>query len=643
MFEEFTKHHAIDKIRINEVYWATRNTDGENVKGFTAERIEEANRFLKERYTYLKGHLPTGCFITYPEDMMVADVGHKWGESPFHYVQNFYGHTISSLVSAPVIASDSEKNPISGVSLNHDSDEKNLGADANQLDCRVLFRMIIGGDFSALKSNGYVARAGLAPVILSVPMKWTSTDRNLEFNLHAWRFMNAAWSHYVRNPTDLVAEEIFSFNMQYIMDWVSFVRSHKCKHAWYDMAVGIRAMHLAFMKYIIARHAGVASEDDIKLVDVVSLEHISWLSDQANITKGNHAIYEILGLRILLLQYGMDAYENYADDNMSALIDAAFDEFYVGTENSPFYHKYNVDIFSKIPPVLFPKIEGKIQNIVKNGSLITKWLTAPDGTFYRIGDTEGNGVLLTARDTATEGFLSDASVVYKDLGESGYQIVRSHPGASKDDAFSLVFRGGPSSDVHAHCDALSFVFFQGGEEVFADPGKYTYEYGEQRDWFVSDAAHNTAGLLGKVFFSRDIRLEKTGLCPMQIAEDRYVLSGRVQKSDEFFHKRELVFYPNNMLLILDYIDNRAGLNSEVRYLLGEGFEYYGDAEGGEIRKRHLSFRVFISGDVESFSYSSPENSDAWISKVYASKYATGFIRIQCPRGVSRIKMLIDLA
>lgn len=508
------------------------------------------------------------------------------------------------------------------------------------IDPRLLFRLIIGGDFAKLREKGFVARKGLSPIPITFPMIWRSKDSNVEFNLHAWRFLSAAWAYYIKNQNYQTAKEVFDFSTAVAKDWINFLKIKKSKYAWYDMAVGIRAMHIAFMKYLCSEYDAGKWEGE-SLIDQLAEEHITWLSIQSNITKGNHAIYQIVGLRILEFIYGKPS-TDYTELNMLHLIREAFDEEFVGTENSPFYHKYNIDIFERVPIILFPGIKDKLDDLFFLGPLITKWLTAPDGFFYRVGDTEGTGVKLLSKDIEKD-FPNEHLSIYKDLGSSGYQVVRSHPKISEGKSFSLLFRGGPSSYVHSHCDALSLMFFHNGEEIFSDAGKFTYDYGEERDWFISDKAHCTVGLKGQAFYPKDVEKNGSKISPVGYEGERYILSGQVVKGAVFNHNRNIYFSPGKSLIVSDICESNSDKNIEVRLILGRGVSYIG-AEKGFIRTaKGNKYKVTFSGDIVCVDVFQPEDERAWVSDTYHHKEAVSLIVITCSKNNASISMKLDFS
>ena len=82
--------------------------------------------------------------------------------------------------------------------------------------------------------------------------------------------------------------------------------------------------------------------------------------------------------------------------------------------------------------------------------------------------------------------------------DGGYYILEGGPRCD----VQLIFDCGPlgfgSIAAHGHADALSFVLTVAGQEVFVDPGTYTYDHRDPlRDYFRSTAAHNTVVVDGQ--------------------------------------------------------------------------------------------------------------------------------------------------
>lgn len=53
--------------------------------------------------------------------------------------------------------------------------------------------------------------------------------------------------------------------------------------------------------------------------------------------------------------------------------------------------------------------------------------------------------------------------------------------------------GATNSYTHDHADELSFDLWNGGP-IHIDSGKYSYNHGKWRNYFLGNSAHNTAGI-----------------------------------------------------------------------------------------------------------------------------------------------------
>lgn len=85
---------------INRVFWSGTSTD--NVQPASSVDVERANACLQCMYDELSGLAEQStkvAVIEYPPDLLVADPGHKWGRSPFHFVPEYYRHTMNQLLN----------------------------------------------------------------------------------------------------------------------------------------------------------------------------------------------------------------------------------------------------------------------------------------------------------------------------------------------------------------------------------------------------------------------------------------------------------------------------------------------------------------------------------------------------------------
>lgn len=84
-------------LRINQVFWAERDSDGNAITNVNAQAIRDANERLAKRYEQIKTLVPAAVFYQYPDTCFVADASHRWGLSPYHYAPALYHATLSHL------------------------------------------------------------------------------------------------------------------------------------------------------------------------------------------------------------------------------------------------------------------------------------------------------------------------------------------------------------------------------------------------------------------------------------------------------------------------------------------------------------------------------------------------------------------
>ncbi len=474
---------------------------------------------------------------------------------------------ISPIIVAKIVQLNCTKSPLclleeqdkNSLTLNHISRLKQK------------YKSIISGGYDALLEVGFKSRRDAVPVKLSIPMTWHSSDRNVEANLHMWRFLNPIWGKFF----EINDESLFHEICNYISDWAFYSKTAKSKFIWGDMPTGIRCIHLSLI-YELYSLGYLSNLSKNILTDLINT-HIEKLLNPQFISKGNHALYQIIGLRILseTIDRGNSIYQ-YCEQHLSNLISEGFDDNYVNTENSPFYHQYNISIFSTINSFLFPSLQKKLAAIIKNGSVITGWLTAPDGNFYRIGDTEGEGKKLNLSLDDSYYTFSEGKIIIKDLSSSGYIIVRTIPEIIKNESESLIFHATDKSKEHSHSDHLSFMLYYKGIEIFADPGKYTYNLDSAREYFSGDRSHNTLGIANKNFLPKDSALGNSSL--NFSSEGKYEtiqMSGKEIKGDILIHTRYIDYSPSNFIIIKDEItDYSLEDNIEIRFLFGTEIDVY---------------------------------------------------------------------
>lgn len=81
-------------VLVNKIFWASQNDEG---KPFNPEMIAAGNEHLGTLYEIIREETPDVQWIEYPDDLIVADSNHKWGQSPYHFTHAFYEAQLSQI------------------------------------------------------------------------------------------------------------------------------------------------------------------------------------------------------------------------------------------------------------------------------------------------------------------------------------------------------------------------------------------------------------------------------------------------------------------------------------------------------------------------------------------------------------------
>jgi hypothetical protein len=93
---------VLDRLRVNQVFWAVRTEDGGKFESiYPSWRIGSANEFLARMYRRISADIPSEQFLGFDQELMTGSIAHKWGISPFHYVDAYYHTAIQQLLTWP--------------------------------------------------------------------------------------------------------------------------------------------------------------------------------------------------------------------------------------------------------------------------------------------------------------------------------------------------------------------------------------------------------------------------------------------------------------------------------------------------------------------------------------------------------------
>lgn len=431
-----------------------------------------------------------------------------------------------------------------GVTNNKKTEEISFMPDLN----RKLFSSVISSiGYSQIKEEGYLSVDKTYKVKIDNDIRWITPHHNFNFTLNAWRFLNFYWGEFLRGYEFKILQEIISIVVQYY-NYVNSSKSRGNRFVWYDMAVGIRAIHIT----LLLNFENFLNQDQKFILENLYQSHLEKLLDRNFLRLNNHGIWQLYGLRALL--YAKNDINtvalSYFEKQFNELFDFSFNSEGVHVENSPFYHQYVANLFKSIPKEFLPRSNNKISNII-NDLEVASWLSDSNGSFFQIGDTEGisKSSLKTSRysEDFKLGNLKSYSKVYY---ESGYFINKlcDIDGSCESE---FIFYNTSSSHIHKHFDSNAFILINKGVEIFSDGGKYVYDYSDLRNYFLSFNAHNTVFLKNSKTSLESLNLKKTGFKRFDKIDQGYRLTSLASYDEYMDHIREIKYLPLKSLEIID--------------------------------------------------------------------------------------------
>ncbi|MBN8431786.1 heparinase II/III family protein [Microbulbifer salipaludis] len=396
---------------------------------------------------------------------------------------------------------------------------------------------------------------------LTLPVDWEavkdSSDRNWRMQLQGWTMF-----HPVMNFFDSYEDknEIVDYFLAIARDWYGQYKNDPdnvttsrmpSSYAWYDMSVGFRALILAFMINRIGFFKIPLSEADRDILRCLAEKHIANLSSEETFSLNNHGIFQIHGLLALLTVLGADETDDnvgYALARMEELVSSQFDASGIHLEHSPHYHFYVLSTFLAVIKSGWYARSDLIEGRINQAQTKKKWLVDPLKRPVCVGDS-----ILTVQDSVDfSGENFQESFCISDFHESGYGIVRSAWHKDPNNSSMLFLTAAYHSKSHKHRDCMSFEWFESGEKIICDSGKYGYRSDRYRNYFLSARAHNSVEIEG--FDILKIKPYGSALNSVeQVSENIFRFNANLDYP-AIKHSRDIYFKPGCWVVVVDDLD-----------------------------------------------------------------------------------------
>lgn len=87
----------LDKVRVQKAFWTNQLDNGKKLSDYEDQIIKKENDKLNKMYNYLESKIHKNQFIEIPNELIIINSLHKWGLSPFHYIDDYYLYVIEKL------------------------------------------------------------------------------------------------------------------------------------------------------------------------------------------------------------------------------------------------------------------------------------------------------------------------------------------------------------------------------------------------------------------------------------------------------------------------------------------------------------------------------------------------------------------
>lgn len=415
-----------------------------------------------------------------------------------------------------------------------------------------------------LWETGFVpAGRHVSPWPFQLPLDWNAdpfNDRNWRYQLHAWRMLDPLLGAWEQTGSIKYLDD----TLRIVLDWYEYhsVRGQKSDYEWYDMAVGLRAMKLA---YVFQR----AFEGDLQLDDAgkEKLIHLAWLHaqslmDKSLLSKGNHGLFQLHGLLALCnvvpsIETCAGA-QDFVKVEMQELLLRQFSSEGVHLENSPEYHFFVYNTVKRFMDSGWYEQFDFIRDLMERVAQNRVWMVHPDKTIVTVGDSEPKPVSIDWPRSSDKCRDSKASCyLLRNFQESGYTIIRSDWVVPVQKASMLFVMGMFFQTGHKLPDDLSFEWFDQGERILTNAGKYSYSTGPFRDYVTSTAAHNTVEINGRTRKLTEAMRYGSAIKDAKAVGEWFLVRGAVQREEGIDHERLVLFRPERWLAIVDVMQGDA--------------------------------------------------------------------------------------
>lgn len=461
-------------------------------------------------------------------------------------------------------------------------------------------------------------------VNLGHPIEWDAdplNDDNWRFQFHCLVWVDRLRSVSISEGSDRGLHLYEELLRSWIVD--NPVDSPMDDYAWFDMAVGMRAVVLL----MAAKHF----DNPSWLVESIKT-HGNHLADPENYEgRGNHSLHQDMGLIAVAQYLERSDWTELATSRILKMLDDAIDEYGVSREGSIDYqfrnYRWYEEAFERMKAARVEPPREKTKLLLKMTEFMAH-ATSPSGFYAMLGDTvyhKAPRIKGTPADWTRDVKLApkEKTKIY----DSGYVFARaSWDQLEKHSNSYLTQRFGPgrSTAVHGHEDAGSITLDAYGERLLCDSGLYAYEAGDERLYFRGRESHNVIDVSGRKYYPS----ANSPLVHREVTPEFTQTTVKVQGLQGVIWYRTMAYFPNHdFILVDDRITNtlpgeikqqwNLPRDSVLRFSEEECYESAQTPSGAVVRLRSLNSRPLTE-----VTKGNSNPLSGWVSDEYRQKVPT---------------------
>lgn len=454
-----------------------------------------------------------------------------------------------------------------------------------------------------LSPNVAVVRVapGIDWLTQTLPNSW-------QLNLHSFRFADYWLLQYLQSGNVGLLQQLKITVLDYLDQvWANqnLYRQSKSKiykHIHSDTAVANRAAVIALL---LGQFQSEISDHEQQKLSQALESHVAYAAADEHYNSNNHGLFNDLHLLMGFINApGQSSLREAAPKVLARLLETYLERQVnsegVHLEHTPSYAVLWVLLGHKITEVLnrlallFPELaEEDAKRVEQTMDLVTRnlwWFAKPDGELVNFGE-QGR---TDAANWIPENRTGETTKLFPESGYGFFKNDKSYVGFVAAYHSTKLGKEGYRSASHKQRDELHLVWYDAEGDILIDPGLRAYDFGPERFYVTSKAAHNTVSIGDADVIGASI-LEYMDLTSPYGGAIHYaaevVASDNsewclMQGSDPLLHKRKIehvrtiLFEPGRWLIIVDDLLTEEDEIAEWNFHFHERWKSRGYNESG---------------------------------------------------------------